>query len=73
MTKWIVAFADPLFIDPYAGCLFLSETEVYREEHLHPYCLATKYIDDKLLSTLEKVDGPKQVWLYEHDGLINLL
>nr|GMD66737.1 putative S-adenosyl-L-methionine-dependent methyltransferase [Ipomoea batatas] len=58
----------PLFIDPYAGCFFLSETEVYREEHLHPYCLATKYIDDKLLSTLEKVDGPKQVVLLT-DGM----
>ncbi|CAH9117451.1 unnamed protein product [Cuscuta epithymum] len=59
---------DPLFIDPYAGCLLPVKFDVLSEQRLLPYCLATKFIDDKLLSTLDKVDGPKQVVLFT-DGM----
>lgn len=30
---------------------------------LHPYCIATKFIDDKLLRTANHIDGLKQVIL----------
>ncbi|CAH9140498.1 unnamed protein product [Cuscuta epithymum] len=60
--------SDPLFIDPYAGCLLPVKFDVLSEQRLLPYCLATKFIDDTLLSTLDKVDGLKQVVLFT-DGM----
>lgn len=38
------------------------------DQQLHPYCLATKFIDDKLLQTMQSTDGLKQVVLLT-DGL----
>lgn len=38
------------------------------DQQLHPYCLATKFIDDKLLETMQSTDGLKQVVLLT-DGL----
>ncbi|KAG5603398.1 hypothetical protein H5410_034768 [Solanum commersonii] len=38
------------------------------DQELHPYCLATKFIDDKLLETMQSTDGLKQVVLLT-DGL----
>lgn len=60
---------DPLLIDPYVGCLLPSNSlEQDMDQQLHPYCLATKFIDDKLLQTMQSTDGLKQVVLLT-DGL----
>ncbi|PHU16478.1 hypothetical protein BC332_17683 [Capsicum chinense] len=60
---------DPLLIDPYVGCLLPYNTpEDMGDQQLHPYCLATKFIDDKLLQTMQSTDGLKQVVLLT-DGL----
>ncbi|KAF3629989.1 putative pentatricopeptide repeat-containing protein-like [Capsicum annuum] len=60
---------DPLLIDPYVGCLLPYNTpEDMEDQQLHPYCLATKFIDDKLLQTMQSTDGLKQVVLLT-DGL----
>lgn len=56
-----LAFADPLLIDPYVGCLLPSNSMEDMNQQLHPYCLATKFIDDKLLETIQSSDGLKQV------------
>ncbi|XP_047328498.1 O-methyltransferase 1, chloroplastic [Impatiens glandulifera] len=60
---------DPLFLDPYAGCFVSPESD--KEIHLHQSCnyrLATKFIDDKLLTTVSKIDGVKQIVLLT-DGI----
>ncbi|XP_027773632.1 uncharacterized protein LOC107023830 isoform X3 [Solanum pennellii] len=59
---------DPLFIDPYVGCLLPCNSLEDMDQQLHPYCLATKFIDDKLLETMQSTDGLKQVVLLT-DGL----
>ncbi|KAK7269679.1 hypothetical protein RIF29_22413 [Crotalaria pallida] len=60
---------EPLFVDPYAACLvppnYVPEDTM---QNLHPYCLATKYIDDKLLSRVSNIDGVKQLVLLT-DGM----
>ncbi|WMV36278.1 hypothetical protein MTR67_029663 [Solanum verrucosum] len=59
---------DPLLIDPYVGCLLPCNSVEDMDQELHPYCLATKFIDDKLLETMQSTDGLKQVVLLT-DGL----
>ncbi|KAK3415480.1 hypothetical protein EUGRSUZ_H01107 [Eucalyptus grandis] len=54
---------EPLFVDPYAGCFVSTDDEVDMKKQTHHYCLATKYIDDKLLHTINRIDGLKQVVL----------
>ncbi|XP_021763192.1 uncharacterized protein LOC110727907 [Chenopodium quinoa] len=54
---------DPLFHDPYVACLVPANIPVYMEQHVHPYCLATKFIDDSLLQNLRNNDELKQVVL----------
>ncbi|KAG2331266.1 hypothetical protein Bca4012_019156 [Brassica carinata] len=60
---------EPLFIDPYAACFLPPSTnkELNIPEQQH-YCLATKFIDDKLLQTAKRIDGLKQVVLFT-DGM----
>ncbi|KAK4376325.1 hypothetical protein RND71_007002 [Anisodus tanguticus] len=62
------ALMDPLLVDPYVGCLLPSNSLEDMDQQLHPYCLATKFIDDKLLETMQSTDGLKQVVLLT-DGL----
>ncbi|XP_018474540.1 O-methyltransferase 1, chloroplastic [Raphanus sativus] len=60
---------EPLFIDPYAACFLPNHTN--KEPNIHElqhYCLATKFIDDKLLQTAKRIDGLKQVVLFT-DGM----
>ncbi|KAB2052665.1 hypothetical protein ES319_A12G138300v1 [Gossypium barbadense] len=59
---------DPLFIDPYAGCFVSTHTQMDMETKAKQYCIATKFIDDKLLSTVNHMDGLKQVVLLS-DGM----
>lgn len=59
---------EPLFIDPYAGCFLPPNVEKDMEQYPLHYCLATKFIDDKLLSTMNHIDGLKQVVLLT-DGM----
>ncbi|XP_029129996.1 uncharacterized protein LOC109812251 isoform X2 [Cajanus cajan] len=59
---------EPLFLDPYAGCFVAHNTPKDVTQDLHPYCLATKFIDDKLLSTVSLIDGLKQLVLLT-DGM----
>lgn len=59
----MLQFAEPLFIDPYAGCFLPPNVEKDMEQYPLHYCLATKFIDDKLLSTMNHIDGLKQVFL----------
>ncbi|KAA8543088.1 hypothetical protein F0562_021417 [Nyssa sinensis] len=59
---------EPLFVDAYAGCFISPNIQMDMKHHLHRYCLATKYIDDKLLSTMKNIDGLKQVVLLT-DGM----
>lgn len=54
-------WADPLFTDPYIRCLLPPDIQMDVNQVLHKHCLATKFIDDKLLSTIKKIDGLRQV------------
>ncbi|CAA6654306.1 unnamed protein product [Spirodela intermedia] len=66
---------DPLLIDLYAGCLLSSgdrPEDGGKEQYSVPvgslspchYTLATKFIDEKLLSLVRGVDGVKQIVLF---------
>lgn len=59
---------DPLFIDQYAGCFASKDIQMDMNNYSNQHCLATKFIDDKLLSTINNMDGPKQVVLFT-DGI----
>ncbi|KAK7284643.1 hypothetical protein RJT34_19393 [Clitoria ternatea] len=59
---------EPLFVDPYAGCFVPPNIPKDVIQELHPYCLATKFIDDNLLHTLSQSDGLKQLVLLT-DGM----
>ncbi|MCL7044259.1 hypothetical protein MKW94_015039, partial [Papaver nudicaule] len=57
---------DPLFVDPYAGC-FVTECNIVQRDNVEEYsasashyCLATKFIDDKLLDTMTNRDELRQ-------------
>ncbi|PPS14303.1 hypothetical protein GOBAR_AA06270 [Gossypium barbadense] len=62
------ASLQPLFMDPYAGCLVPPHTRLNFENSSKHYCIATKFIDDKLLRTVNHMDGLKQVVLFS-DGM----
>ncbi|KAE8703554.1 Tubulin gamma complex-associated protein isoform 1 [Hibiscus syriacus] len=62
------ASLHPLFVDPYAGCFVLPHTRMDLENKSKQYCIATKFIDDKLLRTVNHIDGLKQVVLLS-DGM----
>ncbi|XP_059438931.1 O-methyltransferase 1, chloroplastic [Corylus avellana] len=59
---------EPLFVDPYAGCFVPPDVQMDMKQCSHHYCLATKYIDEKLLRTVNHIDGLKQVVLLT-DGM----
>ncbi|KFK30831.1 hypothetical protein AALP_AA6G031300 [Arabis alpina] len=61
---------EPLFIDPYAACFLppYSKNESSINEQQQHYCLATKFIDDKLLHIAKRIDGLKQVVMFT-DGM----
>ncbi|KAL3517256.1 hypothetical protein ACH5RR_024158 [Cinchona calisaya] len=60
---------DPLFVDPYAGCLVSSNNiRVDTKPEVSSYCLATKFIDDKLLNLLNNDEELRQVVLLT-DGM----
>ncbi|MED6121397.1 hypothetical protein PIB30_029773 [Stylosanthes scabra] len=59
---------DPLFVDQYASCLVPQNFHKEVVQDLNAYCLATKIIDDKLLHTVNLIDGVKQVVLLT-DGM----
>ncbi|KAK9282425.1 hypothetical protein L1049_005342 [Liquidambar formosana] len=59
---------EPLLVDPYAGCFVPPNIPMDVKHHTNHYCLATKFIDDKLLSTMNNIDGLKQVVLLT-DGM----
>ncbi|KAJ7977579.1 S-adenosyl-L-methionine-dependent methyltransferases superfamily protein [Quillaja saponaria] len=59
---------EPLLVDPYAGCFVPPNTQMDMKQQRHHFCLATKFIDDKLLRTVNHMDGLKQVVLFS-DGL----
>ncbi|KAK4407959.1 O-methyltransferase 1, chloroplastic [Sesamum angolense] len=50
----------PLFIDPYIRCLLPPDIQMDVNHGLHEHCLATKFLDDKLLSTIQNDDGLRQ-------------
>lgn len=55
--RWL--YADPLFVDQYAGCLVSPQLKI--QQFSHHYCVATKFIDDKLLQIVHHVNGLEQV------------
>ncbi|XP_062022694.1 O-methyltransferase 1, chloroplastic [Rosa rugosa] len=59
---------EPLFVDPYAGCFVDPNAQMDMKQCSHHYCVATKYIDDKLLRTVNHIEGLKQVVLLT-DGM----
>ncbi|AEE82165.1 unnamed protein product [Arabidopsis thaliana] len=61
---------EPLFIDPYAACFLppYTKKDLDIHEQQQHYCLATKFIDDKLLEIAKRIDGLKQVVLFT-DGM----
>ncbi|KAK2965171.1 hypothetical protein RJ640_019926 [Escallonia rubra] len=62
---------EPLLVDPYAGCFVphsVEVDEVHAELPPHQYCLATRFIDDKLLAATKEIEGLKQVVLLT-DGI----
>lgn len=61
--------AEPLFVDPYAGCFVHPDVQMDLKCS-HQYCLATKFIDDKLLRTVNHIDGLKQVLCLPNSGYI---
>ncbi|KAL3649124.1 hypothetical protein CASFOL_005527 [Castilleja foliolosa] len=61
--------SDPLFTDPYIRCLLPPDFQTDDPSNvLHQHCLATKFIDDKLISTMQEIDGLRQVVLLT-DGM----
>lgn len=68
VTKKKADISGPLFLDPYAGCLIPPFTNKDMKQYQPPttpschYCIATKFIDDKLLSTLNHMEGLRQVF-----------
>lgn len=68
--------SEPLFHDPYAGCFV--ELELYKEisldihnvstNSLNYYCLATRFIDDKLLGNVNMHSSVRQIVLLT-DGM----
>ncbi|KAB2605125.1 hypothetical protein D8674_004842 [Pyrus ussuriensis x Pyrus communis] len=58
----------PLFVDPYAGCFVPPNAQMDMMQCSHHYCVATKFMDDKLLRTVNHIDGLKQVVLLT-DGM----
>ncbi|KZV32348.1 hypothetical protein F511_03631 [Dorcoceras hygrometricum] len=59
---------DPLFVDPYIECLSPPETLTDATCGMHKHCLATKFIDDKLLDVMRTNDELRQVVLMT-DGM----
>ncbi|KAK4741601.1 hypothetical protein SAY87_025189 [Trapa incisa] len=59
---------EPLLVDPYAGCFVTSDFEIKSMKQSPHYCLSTRYIDDKLVSTVNHTDALKQVVLLT-DGM----
>ncbi|KAG6426850.1 hypothetical protein SASPL_111085 [Salvia splendens] len=59
---------DPLFTDPYIRCLLPLDIEMDVNQNLHKHCLATKFIDDKLIASMQKDDGLRQIVLLT-DGM----
>ncbi|EYU23001.1 hypothetical protein MIMGU_mgv1a020616mg, partial [Erythranthe guttata] len=59
---------DPVLTDPYIRCLVPTDIQMDVNLDLQKHCLATKFIDDKLLSTIDKIDGLRQVVLLT-DGM----
>ncbi|XP_031400903.1 uncharacterized protein LOC116210909 isoform X2 [Punica granatum] len=59
---------EPLLLDPYAGCFVTFDFDMKAKKQTPHYCLSTRYIDDKLLSTVSHIDGLKQVVLLT-DGM----
>ncbi|XP_022143726.1 uncharacterized protein LOC111013567 [Momordica charantia] len=57
---------DPLFVDQYAGCLVSPNLQM--EQCSHHYCVATKFLDDKLLQKVKHINDVKQVVLLT-DGM----
>ncbi|CAI0469679.1 unnamed protein product [Linum tenue] len=60
--------AEPLLVDPFAGCFVDPDMHMVLKKHPHPYCVAAKFIDDKLLQNVHSIDGLKQVVLLT-DGM----
>ncbi|KAK9983701.1 hypothetical protein SO802_033226 [Lithocarpus litseifolius] len=59
---------DPLFLDTYAGCFVPPPVQTDIKQHSDHYCLATRFLDDALLRTVNHIDGFKQVVLFT-DGM----
>ncbi|CAI9105415.1 OLC1v1004331C3 [Oldenlandia corymbosa var. corymbosa] len=60
---------DPLFVDQYAGCLVSSgKIQLDTKPEVPSYCVATKFIDDKLLSSLKHDEELRQV-VFLTDGM----
>ncbi|CAN1267352.1 O-methyltransferase 1, chloroplastic [Linum perenne] len=59
---------EPLLVDPYAGCFVDPNMQMVLKKNPHPYLVATKFVDDKLLRTVHHIDGLKQVVLLT-DGM----
>ncbi|KAK9756934.1 hypothetical protein RND81_01G130900 [Saponaria officinalis] len=55
--------SEPLFHDPYAACLVSPSTSIDVKKSVHPYCLITRFLDDKLLQIVGHTDELKQVVL----------
>ncbi|GFP80641.1 magnesium/proton exchanger [Phtheirospermum japonicum] len=51
---------DPLFTDPFIQCILPPDIQTDASRVLYKHCLATKFIDDKLISTMQKIDGLRQ-------------
>ncbi|KAI4369596.1 hypothetical protein MLD38_018021 [Melastoma candidum] len=63
--------SEPLFVDPYSGCFtsFHDKMDsIVESKRRHPYCIATKFIDDRLLQIIGSSDGLRQVVLLS-DGM----
>lgn len=60
--------AEPLFVDPYSACFLPSNIKMDVGNYPHHYCLATKFIDEKLLRTMNSSSELKQVVLLT-DGM----
>ncbi|KAJ4968133.1 hypothetical protein NE237_014834 [Protea cynaroides] len=65
---------EPLFLDPFAGCFIASDAnkDIKQSPSLtasvHHYCIATKFIDDKLLTAINQMEGFAQIVLLA-DGM----
>lgn len=63
-------YAEPLFVDEYAGCLAAPNPQI--NPNSHQYCVATKFLDDNLIQKVNHINGVKQVLANNYEKKVRI-